>query len=64
MKRCADCRDGEHENYDEDVRLVVIKDPETKRLVKRANMCGEHIEMYCVDGYQVWIDGRRVDSNG
>lgn len=53
MKRCADCRDGEHENYDEDVRLVTVRDPETGNLEKRAYLCAEHREMYAVDGFDV-----------
>lgn len=52
-KRCADCRNGEHDNYDDDVKLVVIRDPDTKKLVKRAYECGEHREMYATDGYEL-----------
>lgn len=51
--RCADCRDGEHENYDENVRLVCVRDPDTKRVVKRAYMCDNHRQMYRNDGYSV-----------
>ncbi len=58
-KQCADCRDGEHENYDDDVKLVVVKDSEN-RLVKRSNMCAEHVEMYLVDGYVVYYNGRTL----
>lgn len=55
-KRCAECRDGDHANYDNDVRLVVVRDPETKRLAKRANLCGEHRAAYRSDGYDVLGD--------
>ena len=53
MKTCADCRNGEHDNYDEDVRLVVIRDPETQKLVKRAYLCDHHRQCYMEDGYEV-----------
>jgi len=50
-KRCADCRDGDHANYDQGVRLVVVKDPDTGKLLKRAYMCHEHRDMYEADGW-------------
>jgi hypothetical protein len=52
-KRCADCRDGEHENYDDDVRLVYVKDPETGKIVRRAYICAGHRQAYHDDGYIV-----------
>lgn len=52
-KQCADCRDGEHENYNDDVRLVRVTDPDTGQMLKRAYLCGQHREMYTVDGYRV-----------
>lgn len=66
-KQCADCRDGEHDNYDDDVRLVVVHEtsespqktygpvyvPAAKRIVRRAYMCGAHREMYAEDGYLI-----------
>ena len=52
-KRCADCRSGEHENYDDDVMLVVVRDPDTKKLVRRSYMCGEHRGAYLDDGYEL-----------
>lgn len=51
--QCCDCRNGDHENYDNDIILVVIKDPETGKLVKRGRLCGEHRAMYRTDGYSV-----------
>jgi len=53
VKQCADCRNGEHENYDDDVRLVYLRDRETNKIVKRAFMCNEHRVMYDQDGYEV-----------
>lgn len=55
MKQCADCRDAEHENYDNDVVLATVKDPETAKILKRAYLCAEHREMYFDDGYQIFI---------
>lgn len=52
-KRCNDCRDGEHENYDDRVKLVVVYDAQVGRMVKRANLCEEHREMYHNDGYRI-----------
>jgi len=51
--RCADCRNGDHPDYDDDVRLVYMRDPETKKIVKRAYLCKEHRDMYLDDGYEV-----------
>ncbi len=50
---CNDCKDGEHENYDNNLELVIVRDPETKRWVKRAWLCKEHRDMYGADGYEV-----------
>lgn len=52
-KQCADCRDGEHDNYDDDVMLVYVKDPETGKMRKRSYMCESHRQMYSDDGYEV-----------
>ena len=54
IKHCADCRDGEHDNYQDDVVLVVVKDPDTGKLVKRSYMCSDHIDQYLTDGYMVY----------
>ena len=55
MKQCADCRDGEHDNIDEYVELVYVRDPDTKKMVKRSYMCEEHQSMYLDDGYEVKV---------
>ena len=51
MKHCCDCRAGEHDNYDDDVALTTVREPDTGRLVKRAYLCGHHYTMYADDGY-------------
>lgn len=58
IKQCADCRDGEHDNYDDEIRLVVIMDLDNRGgpfggLVKRSYMCETHREQYAQDGYGV-----------
>jgi hypothetical protein len=53
IKNCADCRDGEHDNYDDNVKLVYVKDPDNGKMVKRSYMCASHRDMYNDDGYIV-----------
>jgi hypothetical protein len=54
VMRCADCRDGEHENYDDNVLLVTVRDPDKPGpWLKRANLCESHRVMYSDDGYEV-----------
>ena len=53
MEQCKDCKDGEHDNYTDDVELAVIRDPETLKVISRKNLCSEHWEMYLDDGYLV-----------
>lgn len=48
---CCDCRNGEHSNYDNDVQLVVIKDPDTNKIIRRGYMCERHRIAYSDDGY-------------
>lgn len=52
-KTCCDCRDGEHENYDNDIILVFIQDPDTGKMIKRGYVCQEHRIMYRDNGYRV-----------
>lgn len=54
MRQCADCRDGEHDNYDDDVRLVIVKDPDTNKIHKRAYICHRHRYLYEQDGYVLY----------
>lgn len=51
-KRCAECRDGEHDNLDDDVRLCVVTNPDGGP-PRRANLCGEHRQARRDDGYTV-----------
>ena len=53
-RECAECRDGEHGNYDDDVKLVVIKNPDTNKIYRRSYMCNQHRQMYEDDGYDLF----------
>jgi hypothetical protein len=53
LRRCAECRDGDHENYDDDVRLTTVRDPDSGRIALRAYLCGEHRAARRDDGYGV-----------
>ena len=51
---CADCRDGEHENYSPEVDFVTVGDPTSNVYwLKSGWMCTDHQEMYLMDGYTV-----------
>ncbi len=52
--RCTECRNGEHEDYDDDIRVVVVIDPETgKGKGKKIRLCREHRTAMRDDGYSV-----------
>lgn len=51
-KQCSECRDGEHENLDDDVQLCTVINPDGGR-PKRLYLCGEHVEQNLADGYLV-----------
>lgn len=53
IRQCCDCQDGEHDNYDDDVKSVVIRDPDTNQVEKRGFVCWHHRAMYEMDGYEV-----------
>jgi len=55
MRICKDCKNGEHDNYTEDVKLVYVRDPDTKKIIRRAYMCSWHRDIYEDDGYEVHI---------
>ena len=51
--RCIDCRRSEHANFDEDVKPVLVRDPETKHIVRHGHVCATHRGEYDFDGYEV-----------
>lgn len=60
QKQCQECKDGEHDNYDEDVQLVVVRDPQTQKTHRRCYMCKDHRIMYDMDGYDVNVIERKT----
>ncbi len=52
MNQCADCRDGEHDNYNDNVKFTIVRG-EYGAFIKRAYLCAEHRQMYMDDGYEV-----------
>jgi hypothetical protein len=54
-KWCCECRAGEHDNYDEDVRLAVVRDPDSNRFKVRGYLCSDHRTMFRDDGYIVTL---------
>jgi len=52
---CAECRNGEHEDYDDNIKLVVCIDPDGQEPPYRAKLCQAHREVRLDDGYDVRI---------
>jgi len=50
--RCFECRAGDHDDYDDDVRVATVRDPEGGR-PRRVSLCGEHRAAMRDDGYEV-----------
>ncbi len=53
QKQCTDCRDGEHDNYDNNVKLVTVREIGQGSFLKRGYICKSHRNMYTEDGYTV-----------
>jgi hypothetical protein len=49
--QCYECRNGEHEDYDDDVVMCVITAPGTRP--RRGRLCSEHRCMLRDDGYTI-----------
>lgn len=60
-KRCCECRASEHEDFDPVVGLCTVKDPDTKKIVQRGYICESHVQIRVGDGYDVYLNGRRID---
>ena len=54
VKQCYECRAGEHENYDDDVCMTTVRDPDGEEKTRRGYLCGEHRTANEDDGYEVW----------
>jgi len=54
---CSECRDSEHEDFDDSIRLTVVRDPETNKIVFRGHLCGCHRDIRESDGYVLYDKG-------
>jgi hypothetical protein len=50
--KCYECRAGDHEDYDDDVAKVTVRDPDGGR-PKVGFLCGEHRAAARDDGMEV-----------
>jgi hypothetical protein len=55
VKQCFECRAGEHDNEDEDVRMCVIKSPLSDERTRRGYLCATHRMVMEEDGYKVTL---------
>ena len=53
-KVCLECKEGEHDNYDDNIIKVKVIDPETGKVYRKGLMCLEHRELYLSDGF--WLE--------
>jgi hypothetical protein len=51
--KCFECRNGEHDDEDDNIKMCNIVDPKTGKTIKRGNLCGAHQTMYLDDGYRL-----------
>ena len=59
LGHCSECRDGEHEDFCDDVRMTIIRDPDTKKLVYRGFLCSLHRDARDADGYDLIVKHRK-----
>jgi len=52
--QCGECKDEGHPDYDEDVRLVVVRDPDDSSYNVRVKLCLKHRKMCTADGFQLF----------
>ena len=52
MNLCYECRDGDHDDYDSDARMVTVTNPDGGP-PKRGRLCLDHREAMAQDGYEV-----------
>ena len=56
MKQCKECRDGEHDNIDEEVYKCKVIDPDTNKTKCICYLCGAHRHTNRSDGYEVKVN--------
>ena len=52
-EQCYECELGEHENYDNDVELVYVFNPDDGHIKMKTHLCGEHRQALIDDGYNI-----------
>ena len=48
---CSECRNSEHDNINDDVRLCIVRDGH--HIILRAYLCADHVWCFMDDGYNV-----------
>ena len=52
---CLECFNGEHDNYDEDIILASVINPDDGKYWGRGYLCLEHRQALKDDGYRVTL---------
>lgn len=52
--KCYECRAGEHEDEDDDIKMCVVRCPGEK--TRRGNLCAAHRRIMEEDGYEVEVE--------
>jgi hypothetical protein len=52
--QCGECQDEGHPDHDEDVKLVVVRDPDDSSHNERIKLCREHRKIFAADGFQLF----------
>jgi hypothetical protein len=49
--QCFECRAGEHEDEDDDIKMVTVINPDTKKIYRHGKLCRAHRNIFLHDGY-------------
>ncbi len=52
-RRCVECLDERHDDYDNKGKVVIVRNPETGQIIMRTYLCRTHREIYEARGYKV-----------
>lgn len=50
---CMVCWEADSDNIDDDMRYVIVRNPNTGATVRRGYMCATHRQYYRMNGYEV-----------
>jgi len=53
MPNCIECKDGEHDNYTEDVKKYKVTEPDSNKQYRRGFICSDHVDILLTDGYEL-----------